>query len=120
VGHEPDGERRAVQAVGDAAPPGHLPELRAAIGQLRADGRNPRLLVIDPLGACIGEGTILTSKGARRFKEMAGEAGLPVIKFHAARHTAATLALQAKVDSKIVSEQLGHSTTHQHLPAPRA
>jgi integrase len=48
---------------------------------------------------------------SRRFKAMAKEAGLPVIKFHAARHTAATLALAAKVDTKIVSEQLGHSTT---------
>jgi integrase len=48
---------------------------------------------------------------SRRFKALAKEAGLPVIKFHAARHTAATLALQAKVDTKIVSEQLGHSTT---------
>jgi integrase len=34
-----------------------------------------------------------------------------VIKFHAARHTAATLALEAGIDVKIVSEQLGHSTT---------
>jgi integrase len=48
---------------------------------------------------------------SRRFKAMAAEAGLPVIKFHAARHTAATLALQGKVDVKIVSETLGHSTT---------
>jgi integrase len=48
---------------------------------------------------------------SRRFKELTAEAGLPVIKFHAARHTAATLALQAKVETKIVSEQLGHSTT---------
>ena len=48
---------------------------------------------------------------SRRFKAMAKEAGLPVIKFHAARHTAATLALQAKIDTKIVSETLGHSTT---------
>lgn len=48
---------------------------------------------------------------SRRFKEMAVEAGLPVIKFHATRHTAATLALQAKVETKILSEQLGHSTT---------
>jgi integrase len=48
---------------------------------------------------------------SRRFKAMAKEAGLPVIKFHAARHTAATLALQGKVDTKIVSETLGHSTT---------
>ena len=48
---------------------------------------------------------------SRRFKDLAAEAGLPVIKFHATRHTAATLALQAKVDTKIVSQQLGHSTT---------
>jgi len=48
---------------------------------------------------------------SRRFKEMAGEADLPVIKLHAARHTAASLALEAGVDIKIVSDQLGHSTT---------
>jgi integrase len=48
---------------------------------------------------------------SRRFRELAEKAGLPVIKFHAARHTAATLALEAGIDIKIVSEQLGHSTT---------
>jgi integrase len=48
---------------------------------------------------------------SRRFKALAKEAGLPVIKFHAARHTAATLALQGKVDVKIVSQTLGHSST---------
>lgn len=63
--------------------PGHLPELRAAVAELRADGRNPRLLVIDPLGACIGEGTILTSKGARHLVEslqdLAEQTGLCVL-----------------------------------------
>lgn len=49
--------------------PGHLPELRAAVEQLRAAGRNPRLVVIDPIGAVIGDGTIQTSKGARLFVE---------------------------------------------------
>ena len=48
---------------------------------------------------------------SRRFRELAAAAGLPVIKFHAARHTAATLALKVGVDVKIVAEQLGHSTT---------
>lgn len=46
-----------------------------------------------------------------RFKAMADEAGLPVIKLHAARHTAATLALEAGIDIRVVSDQLGHSTT---------
>ena len=45
------------------------------------------------------------------FKELAAEAGLPVIKLHAARHTAASLALEAGIDIKVVSDQLGHSTT---------
>jgi integrase len=48
---------------------------------------------------------------SRRFRQLAKEAGLPVIKFHAARHTSATLALEAGTKTKIVSEQLGHSTT---------
>lgn len=46
-----------------------------------------------------------------RFKELARAAGLPVIRFHDARHTAASLALEAKADIKVVCEQLGHSTT---------
>lgn len=44
----------------------------------------------------------------RRFRELIRGAGLPVIKFHGTRHTAATLALEANVATKIVSEQLGH------------
>ena len=48
---------------------------------------------------------------SRRFRELAKAASLPVIKFHAARHSAAAPTLEAGVDIKIVSEQLGHSTT---------
>lgn len=62
---------------------GHLPELRAAVEQLRASGGNPRLVVIDPIGACIGEGTIQTSKGARlfveRLQDFAEQAGVAVL-----------------------------------------
>jgi len=46
-----------------------------------------------------------------RFREIAAAAGLPVIKLHEARHTAATLGLEAGIDIKVMSDQLGHSTT---------
>jgi integrase len=46
-----------------------------------------------------------------RFKQIARDAELPVIKLHEARHTAASLGLEAGLDVKIVSVQLGHSTT---------
>jgi hypothetical protein len=35
---------------------------------------------------------------SKPFRALAAEVGLPVIKFHAARHTATTLALEAGVD----------------------
>ena len=45
-----------------------------------------------------------------RFRELAAGAGLPRIRLHDLRHTHATLALQAGIHPKIVSERLGHST----------
>lgn len=66
-------------------------------------------------------GPLRPDRVSRRFKELAAEAGLPVIKFHAARHTAASLALEAGVDVKVVSAQLGHAdtqvtqNTYQHV-----
>jgi len=47
---------------------------------------------------------------SRRFKQLAEEAGLPTIRFHDLRHTAATLMREAGYDWKIISDQLGHST----------
>jgi integrase len=47
---------------------------------------------------------------SRRFKEIAAAAGVPVIKLHEGRHTAASLARDAGVDAKIRQEQLGHAT----------
>ena len=61
-----------------------------------------------------------------RFKQAAKAAGLPMIKLHEGRHTAATLALQAGIEVKVVSAQLGHSTTqitsdiYQHVPRASA
>jgi hypothetical protein len=44
------------------------------------------------------------------FQRIAAAAGLPPIRLHDLRHTAASLALQAGVPMKVVQEQLGHSS----------
>jgi integrase len=48
---------------------------------------------------------------SQAFRRLAERAGLPPIRLHDLRHGAATMALAAGVDIKVVSEQLGHSTT---------
>jgi integrase len=48
---------------------------------------------------------------SRRFRELSAEAGLPLIRLHDARHTAASLMFDAGIDIKIVQEVLGHSTS---------
>jgi integrase len=45
----------------------------------------------------------------RYFKQALVKAGLPEIRFHDLRHTAATLLLSEGVHPKIVQEMLGHS-----------
>ncbi|MFN2569635.1 MAG: tyrosine-type recombinase/integrase [Candidatus Dormibacteria bacterium] len=42
--------------------------------------------------------------------ELLARAGLPRVRFHDLRHTAATLLLSQGIHPKIVSEMLGHST----------
>jgi len=44
------------------------------------------------------------------FQAVSARGGLPPIRLHDLRHTAASLALQAGVPMKVVSEQLGHSS----------
>lgn len=51
-------------------------------------------------------GTHFTDQFQLRLKR----AGLPMIRFHDLRHTAATLLLLANVPAKVVSEMLGHSS----------
>lgn len=47
----------------------------------------------------------------RHFQVLTERAGLPEIRLHDLRHTNASLALEAGVALKVVSERLGHSTT---------
>ncbi|MGH2634970.1 MAG: tyrosine-type recombinase/integrase [Actinomycetota bacterium] len=47
---------------------------------------------------------------SKRFAKLAREAGVPAIRLHDLRHTAATLMLTAGVPAKVASERLGHST----------
>ncbi|GAA4595871.1 tyrosine-type recombinase/integrase [Actinoplanes octamycinicus] len=47
----------------------------------------------------------------QRFRRLIRRGGFPPIRLHDLRHGAATIALEAGVDIKVVSEQLGHSTT---------
>ena len=57
----------------------------------------------------------------RHFKQASAAAGLPDIRFHDLRHTAATILLQQDVHPKKVQELLGHSTivltldTYSHI-----
>ena len=57
---------------------------------------------------------------SRRFKAIAREAGLPAIKLHEGRHSAASLARDAEVDPEIRRKTLGHAdqamTSHYAKP----
>ena len=46
-----------------------------------------------------------------QFQRLVREAALPPIRLHNLRHGAATLALAAGIDIKVVQEMLGHSNS---------
>jgi len=74
------------------------------------------------------DGTALHPEGlSATFERESRAAGLPRIRLHDLRHTHATLALQAGVHPKVVSERLGHASvsitldTYSHaIPAMEA
>lgn len=51
----------------------------------------------------------------RSFKQLVEQAGLPVMRFHDLRHSAATLLLAAGVNVKVVQEMLGHANIRTTL-----
>jgi integrase len=57
-------------------------------------------------GALLHPGTV-----SNRFRRLAFAANLPPVSLHSLRHGAATYALAAGVDIKVVQERLGHSTS---------
>ncbi len=64
------------------------------------------LVFCDELG-----GVLHPDRFTRRFTAAARRAGVKPIRLHDLRHTWATLALQAGIHPKVVSERLGHATT---------
>ncbi len=59
---------------------------------------------------CSAAGHPITASGLRRsFEPLLKRAGLPRMRFHDLRHTAATLLLGRGVHPKVVSEMLGHT-----------
>lgn len=57
----------------------------------------------------IGKPVEVTNLTQRYFRPLLERAGLPRIRFHDIRHSAATLMLGANVQIKVVSDMLGHS-----------
>ena len=58
------------------------------------------------------DGTLLLPNHVTyHFRALVQRAGLPIIRFHGLRHTAASVALAAGVAMKTVSDRLGHSST---------
>ena len=78
-------------------------EERVAAGE---DWTDNDLVFCDELGS-----ELHPDRFSRAFTQAARRAGVPKIRLHDLRHTWATLALQAGVHPKVVSERLGHATT---------
>jgi Phage integrase, N-terminal SAM-like domain/Phage integrase family len=97
---------------------GHLPlqrlgpeHLNATYAELLQGGRlagpgwtDHGLVFCEPDGS-----PIHPDRFRKRFEIRVRRSGLPPIRFHDLRHTYATLALQAGVHAKVVSEILGHA-----------
>lgn len=98
----------------------HLPLVPAAVDALRAHrvrqhterlGRGAAwedhgLVFANALGRPVTP----SSLRGRSFRPLLDAAGLPPVRFHDLRHTAATLLLLQGVHAKVVSEMLGHAT----------
>jgi len=86
----------------------HVAEMRLAAG---AEWCDEDMVFPDTSGRAQRSNHILQ----RKFQPLLKRAGLPLIRFHDLRHTAATLLLRQGVNPKVVSEMLGHTTVAMTL-----
>lgn len=91
------------------------PGTLAALRSLRTEQARERLLHGEgytdyDLVFCKPDGNPLhPDRTLRKFKDLAAQCGLPVIRLHDTRHTNATLLLETGIQSHVVQKRLGHS-----------
>jgi integrase len=84
---------------------------RETVAVLRAHRKRQAVLALGGLVFTTEQGEpIHPDTLSRMFEAHVKAAGLPPLGVHGLRHTAATLALQAGISAKIVSERLGHAS----------
>jgi integrase len=106
VESSPKGGRGRVIDIDDetaSALVGYRAHQRAALSMKRRDGEAADLVATLETGAPVHPDVF-----SRMFTRLVDEAGLRPIRLHDVRHTHCTLALQAGVPVKVVSERLGH------------
>ena len=59
---------------------------------------------------CLNGDPMAPDRLSRTFRRLSDQAGLPPVRLHDLRHGAATLALAAGVELKVVQDMLGHSS----------
>ena len=99
--------RRTVALTGVAVDALRRHRVRQAQERLAIGGawEQPEMVFTTEMGRYIDGGNLRYS-----FNPLMRRAGLPTIRFHDLRHSAATLLLAQGVPAKIVSDMLGHST----------
>jgi len=113
--------RQGLQGVTLGAPKTARGRRRVPIdgGTVAALREHRRAQVIKPIGDLVftrADGSALDPDGVTDlFLAASRAAGLPRIRLHDLRHTAATLMLRAGVHPKTVSERLGHATVSMTL-----
>ncbi|HZT67240.1 MAG TPA: site-specific integrase [Acidimicrobiales bacterium] len=98
--------RRRVLLVSDTVAALKVHQLRQELEKREAGDAwaDPELVFTTTLGTALHPRNVL-----RDFTAACRQAGVPTIRIHDLRHTAATLALQAGAHPKLVQEMLGHA-----------